>query len=371
MGKTRIKKELSMSYPEPPNKRKNQSPLRVLVNAWGCLLGLVMLALGGAIGLLGAIFVAPELLGFDLTATALAEHEIVLASTAVDLEQRAENAEASATSFYYEVEATRAVMLNEYELLGQTATQSSQNISATGTAAAVESVQRQTQIALDYQATQSQLQENATDAEIDFRNTQAALGIITQVSPTETPVANISASNPDDFRLGLDETVWQVSNAGDWQESANGLRAFQNNAWLLERETRLLPETDFNIELVFEATGQANSEYWFMVVSDESNLAVYLKVEGTTILEAAFYSFELATLENGALAVTNSNLISRVAARTAMGDSTTLALIREENWLRVSVNGQVLLLTELQALSNGRLGIQLPLGASLQSVEQN
>jgi hypothetical protein len=30
--------------PEMPPKRKNRSPLRVIVNAWGCLLALLMLA---------------------------------------------------------------------------------------------------------------------------------------------------------------------------------------------------------------------------------------------------------------------------------------------------------------------------------------
>lgn len=355
-----------MSYPEPAIKRKNQSPLRVLVNAWGCLLGLVMLGLGGAIGLLGAIFVAPQLLGFNLTATALSEQEIVLASTAVDLEQRAQNAQASATSFFYEVEATRAVMLNEYELLGQTATQSSQNISATGTAIAVQSVQRQTQIALDYRATQSQLQVNATEAEIDFRNTQQALGIPQAVS---TEASNISAqsSNPYDFQAGLDETVWQVSNTADWQASENGLVALHEDAWLMEREMSLVQAGDFTIDVLLQHTNEANSEYWLLLASDETNLAIYLKAEGDMVVEAAFYNFELSNL---GLSIDNSSLISRVAVRTVLVDSTNLQIIREGNWLRVVLDEEVLLLTEAETFTNGRFGLQMPLGATLQSVER-
>jgi hypothetical protein len=358
-----------MSYPEPPIKRKNQSPLRVMVNAWGCLLGLVMLALGGAVGLLGAIFVAPQLLGFNLTATALVEQEIVLASTAVDLEQRAQNAEASATSFFYEVEATRAVMLNEFGLLGQTATQSSQNISATATAIAANSMERQTQVALDYRGTQAQLEANATQAGINIQNTQQALGI-PQVVSTEASNISAQSANPYDFQVGLDETVWQVSNAVDWQRSENGLLALSEDAWLIERETSLLQAGDFTIEVLLQHTNEANSEYWLLLASDEANLAIYLKAEANLVVEAAFFNFELLSLQSGALALENSSLISRVAVRTSLGDSTSLQIIREGSWLRVILDGQVLLLTEAETLTNGHFGIQMPLGATLQSVER-
>ncbi len=118
---------------EPNIKRKNTSPLRVIVNQWGCLFGIVMLAIGGAMGLLGAIFVGPQLLGFDMTATALMEREIILASTEVDLNTRAQDADARATNFALDSQATQAFMNNDANLLAQTATQSSQNIIATNT----------------------------------------------------------------------------------------------------------------------------------------------------------------------------------------------------------------------------------------------
>jgi hypothetical protein len=352
-----------MSYTEP-TKRKNQSPLRVIVNAWGCLLGLIMLGLGGAVGLLGAIFVAPQLLGFNLTATALAEHEIVLAATAVDLEERARNAEAQATNFAFEVQATQALILNEYELLGQTATQSSSNISATGTALAEANVQRQTAIALDYRATQAQLQENATDAEIDFRNTQAALGI---------PQASSSnlVRNPYDFSMGLDQSIWQPSDAGDWQASQDGLTALHEDAWLLEQETILLQEGDYSLQVRIQSSREEDSsDYWLFIVGAENSMAIYLRAEGNRMLEAAFYSFDLASLENGALSLENAALISRVAANQILDEDSRIELLHEGGWLRLVVDGQVLMLTDQAPVTNGRFGVQMPLGAVLLSVEK-
>jgi hypothetical protein len=351
-----------MAYTEP-TKRKNQSPLRVIVNAWGCLLGLIMLGLGGAVGLLGAIFVAPQLLGFNLTATALAEHEIVLAATIVDLDERARNAEAQATNFAFEVQATQALILNEYELLGQTATQSSSNISATGTALAEANVQRQTEIALDYRATQAQLQENATDAEIDFRNTQAALGI---------PQASSSnlVRNPYDLRMGLDESIWQVSSASDWQATEDGLEAIREDAWLLEQEAILLQNGDYALELHFQPNTQANSDYWLFIIGADSNLAIYFHAQANRMLEAAFYSFDFASLENGALSLDSTALISRVAVNQTIAEDIRTELLHEGQWLRLVLDGQVLMLTDQAAVTNGRFGVQMPLGTVLQSVEK-
>jgi hypothetical protein len=351
-----------MAYTEP-TKRKNQSPLRVIVNAWGCLLALIMLGLGGAVGLLGAIFVAPQLLGFNLTATALAEHEIVLAATIVDLDERARNAEAQATNFAFGVQATQALILNEYELLGQTATQSSSNISATGTALAEANVQRQTEIALDYRATQAQLQENATDAEIDFRNTQAALGI---------PQASSSnlARNPYNLRMGLDESIWQVSSASDWQATEDGLEAIREDAWLLEQEAILLQNGDYSLELHFQPNNQANSDYWLFIIGGDNNLAIYFHAEANRMLEAAFYSFDFASLENRALSLDSAVLISRVAVNQTITEDTRIELLHEGQWLRLVLDGQVLMLTNQAAVTNGRFGVQMPLGAVLQGVEK-
>src|SRR5688572_10954049 len=159
-----------------PVKRKNQSPLRVIVNKWGFLLGMLMLGMGVIVGLAAAVFAVPSLLGFDITSTALAEQAFLLAATEADLNQRDRNALERETQFALAEQATRLSMLNAENLLDQTATQSVANIYATATANAAADSRQRTQIALDYQATQVQLQNNATQVQLDFQNTQAALG---------------------------------------------------------------------------------------------------------------------------------------------------------------------------------------------------
>jgi hypothetical protein len=356
-----------MSYTEPPIKRKNQSPFRVLVNAWGCLLGLFMLVLGGAVGLLGAIFVAPQLLGFNLTATALAEGQIVLAATAVDLDARARDAESQATNFAFEVQATQAVILNEYELLGQTATQSSNNISATGTAMAEQNLQRQTQIANDYQATQARRQAEAAEIEINFQNTQAALRGITPV-PTGQAQAQ-ALTNPYDFTEGLDAIVWELSAVEDWQENDLGFMAARDDAWILEREAQLLPTGNYSLEVRLQHSLQPHSEYWLFLVDDTEGMAVYLRAEGRVFAEAALYSFALTDLQNGQLSVDNATLLSRMTANSNLGEEIIIGLSYDSGWMRLALNGGVLLLVDDAPITHGRVGIQLPVLATLQSME--
>src|SRR5215207_4951694 len=118
-------------------KRKNQSPLRVIVNKWGFLLGTLMLGMGVIVGLAAAVFVVPSLLGFDMTSTALAEQAFLLAATDADLNQRDRNAVERETQFALDIQATRLDLLNAENLLDQTATQSISNINATATANSV------------------------------------------------------------------------------------------------------------------------------------------------------------------------------------------------------------------------------------------
>jgi hypothetical protein len=129
-------------------------------------------------------------LGFDITSTALAEREFRLAATDADLNLRDRNALERETQFALDVQATQLDLLNAAALLDLTATQSDRNIIATVTANAAESARQRTQIALDYEATQVQLQQNATQVQLDFQQTRAALGEQDSSFESQAVVAN-------------------------------------------------------------------------------------------------------------------------------------------------------------------------------------
>jgi hypothetical protein len=120
---TREKDYLMNLYDTDPGlpKRKNQSPLRVIVNRWGCLLGGFMLGAGVIVGLALAILFGPQLLRFDATATVLAELEIMLAATDAELRQREQDTSALSTDLVRDNLATEVALQNAAALLDQTA----------------------------------------------------------------------------------------------------------------------------------------------------------------------------------------------------------------------------------------------------------
>ncbi|MEO1286847.1 MAG: hypothetical protein AAFV93_03700 [Chloroflexota bacterium] len=261
--------------PPPPNKRKNTSPLRVIVNQWGCLLALIMLGLGAVVGLLGAIFVGPQLLGFDLTATALGEQEIVLAATKVELDEQAQDAISRATSFALDVQSTQAILNNNADLLVQTATQSAQNISATATANANLNVQRQTQVANDFASTQAALNANATQVELDFRNTQSALGIDNTQAQSDNNLVTPSARYSFDFsQFTFSTTAWQLSSDDNWRIVDIGIEAITEGAYLVEAQSRILPNNNFSDSYTVTADIRpaisTNAEYWLIFGLDNT-----------------------------------------------------------------------------------------------------
>lgn len=387
-----------MSYPpqlpETPPKRKNRSPLRVIVNAWGCLLALIMLALGAALGLTGAIFFAPQILGFDATATALAEEAIFLASTQADLDFRAGQAEDDATRFARDSDATRAALGSQEELIGQTATQSRTYLLATQTAIAADNIRQQTQIAIDYQATQVQLQENATAAEFDFRNTQAALGVQSNaVEPTAEAQALAAADSADEadlpptitpmptgvlmpasdtptatpvpleiettFRDGWDNGLWLASDAADWQMADDGVQALQNGAWLLSDAELALPyaaEFSFAPAVTLEATYDL-----LLSVDGGEGLVLRLTTEALSLTDVSLYRFDSELLGDGALLAEDMVLLETQPSSLSLRAQTLIRITITENRLVANVNGEEFFTADLlRTPYTGSVGIALP-----------
>lgn len=366
-----------MHATEPNLKRKNRSPLRIIVNQWGCLLAFVMLGLGAGFGLLAAIFVGPQILGFDVTATALMEREIILAATAADLDNRAQDANAQATVRALDALATQAILNNDIDLLNQTATQSQQNIVATTTASAAQSAQRQTQVANDFTSTQAALNANATQVELDFRNTQAALGItVPSAQNVAQTSANCESSTSFTTEIATFENDWIRSDTTDW-DSVTGLRALVDNAWLLENATdnQSLVFCDYSntyrIEYTLRPVASTEDAYWFFFgVNQNDGLAMYIRTEMINIVEVSLYQFDMLALQDDNLTLDDSlTVISRVSANTALSSQVNFQIdIVEERIIRLIVADTLLLEVSGFQFDSGRVGAQLPEGAVLETI---
>ncbi|MEL6524607.1 MAG: hypothetical protein AAFQ07_02755 [Chloroflexota bacterium] len=371
-----------MQPPDPNIKRKNTSPLRVIVNQWGCLLAIFMLGIGGAMGLLAAIFVAPQLLGFDLTATALYEEAIVLAATDADLDFREDELDTAGTAFALDQVATEVLLSNRASLIDQTETQSARNIIATSTAEAVESIERQTQIANDFDSTQAALNANATDIALDFRNTQAALGIEPTSAPptseaqaqtlpaTITPLPRFTF---DTRGVDINTEQWRISDTADWQTDSTGWIAQRDGVWALESTVRIADSvsasTNYTINVdVRPATGFAG-DYWVLFAMDDTEgLAAYFYAEALTITQVGLFRFELAQLENGMLSRDDVTVLRLRDASTVLTEQTQFMVIVEGDQVRLRVQEDSLLTANLSTVSIGRLGVQLPEDATLRSI---
>ncbi len=356
---------------QPPIKRKNQSPLRVIVNQWGCLFGLVMLGLGAAMGLLGAIFVAPTLLGFDLTATALNDRSIVMAATEVELNDRAQNAISQSTAFALDVQSTQAILNNDADLLAQTATQSSQNINATSTAVVVQNVQRQTEIANDYAATQAALNANATRIQLDFRNTQTALGVEnpqTQQNIVATPAGRYSF----DFTQfdGNSNAIWQLE--GNWTSTEDGLAVRSANGSIVETSAQIL--TDYNFINSYTITANIipaiamSADYWVIFsLTDDIGLAAHFRAETLTLSEVGLYQFTRSQLDN-VLTTDDLTVLRRNPANLTLNSQTEIRIIVDDRLMTVSIDGNSVLETQGIPIPLGAIGIQLPEEAILRAI---
>lgn len=364
-----------MQSTEPNIKRKNQSPMRIIVNRWGFLLGFLMLGLGVAMGLLAAIFVGPALLGFDVTATALMEQEIALVATQVELDVQAQDALVRATGFALDVQATQAIINNNADLLDQTATQSAQYIVATHTASAIQNSQRITQVANDFIATQAALNANATQVDIDFRNTQAALGIGSAQSDSNPRATPLPGYHFDMTNFDFDSAIWQLSDELAWQASNIGILANSESAWIRESDTRILSsngfEDTYTIEALISPATVVDADYWILFsMTEESGLAAYFHANTLTVNQLGLYRFDLSQLDDS-LDIDNLTLIQDNTADVSLTGQTQFSVRIEGEIITLFIGDEAVLEVNDVPVESGAIGVQLPAQSTLLSIAVN
>jgi hypothetical protein len=404
-----------------PVKRKNQSPLRVIVNKWGFLLSALMLGMGVIVGLAAAVFAVPSLLGFDITATALAEEAFLLAATESDLNLRDRNAVERETQFALNAQATRLDILNAENLLDQTATQSLFNIYATATANAAADSRQRTQIALDYQATQVQLQNNATQVQLDYQNTQAALGqggggfesqvlvvtspaVVAQANdsasggfeaqsllltpfatvtptpfpptptstvmlppPTDTATANLAAIDTD-FRAGIDAQFW-IERENEWTQTQRGMQAQTNRALLLSRDA--VWDDNYTLTVTIAPAIVLESTYTLLLhVADGDVLAVEIDTSGLAADTVRLMSLKMNT-DDGQINFDTAigTIITERDVDEPLTSETRFIVAINNGTVSVQLNDTEILSTNLTSdLASGQVGVLLPQGSTLQTI---
>lgn len=415
---------------------------RAIANFYGCLLGLAMLFAGLAAGMLGTYIIAPLLYQWDLTeiavwnnanrigtqqANAASTQNAILLQTAgaqlltadANRTQSAQNVR-RATDIAMMLVGTEAALLNERNLLQGTATQSAQNIIATRTALAVDNARQMTQIALDYNATQAQLQQNATEVELSFQQTQAAINdnataisdqnassaqpeltadvesvaqialpTETAILPTDTPepapdtatptVTNTPSPEPtatattapsqtpvptatQDPNI-IDLEQWELSDDLDWSVEEDGLRAQVSGAWLLSRETY---EGNYSLDLNFLPAFADSSEYLILLNTPEAGDGILLRLSavGLQIRQVGLFLFPVTVLEEPqSLSLADLRALDTQQTDLRLTGENELTVQWQARQIVVSLNNNLLLSTRLPVSQpEGRAGVLLPNG---------
>jgi hypothetical protein len=382
------------------DKPKNRSPLRVIVNGWGCFLAVIMLSLGVLIGLLATIYAAPTLFNIDATETVIAEREAFLAATDIELDQREDTLDNRATRASIAQQSTRTALDNAAFLIGQTATQAQRQQNATGTATVAQGNQRRTQIALDFTATQAAFDQQATRITLDHQNTQAAIdasnsdagidaqsvavtptAIVTRTqstTPTRTRIPTGVLLPPSDTPSPVTTSIdrrfgrWQGTAAqlrfyadADWQTSTDptGIRATRAGAWLL-LESDAITQMDVTIAPAVVI----DSEYYVLFGIDTTGgYALQITAEGLSARTVTLYRVTNTTDLAYRLTTAQLERLDQAEIDQLLSSETHIAWAVDNGILSVLLNDSVILQTDVaDRLYTGQIGVQLPQGAVLQ-----
>lgn len=376
------------------DKRKNASAFNIIITGRGCVLTVFTLTIGLLAGVAGTTFFLPQLLNFRATETmiwqqaaatntALAGFGFVINVTnEASIAQATQLAVAAANTQQAQVsvaQSTQVALDNAAVLLNQTATQSSQNISATQTANAVLNAEEMTQVALNYDATQARLQQNATEVELNFQATRAALNGNASAdnrptsvpTATSTPLILIQPSATgvfsrvlidDDFNTGIDSQIWRFSNT--WRVVANGVEATAIDGletlpvsnWLASTAT---VSGHYELALGFTPSLAPQAQYRLFFDSQfEESVEIRMFTEALTITKIVLMPVNPA-LENPIYAEWSPNLV--------LTSETVMVLDVNGQTVTMSINGQMIGTTDLPYLSRegGEVGVYFPQGATL------
>jgi hypothetical protein len=377
-------------------KQKNSSAFNIIITGRGCLLTVFMVSIGLLAGVAGTTFFLPQLMNFRATETmiwqqaaatntALAGFGFVINVTnEASIAQATQLAVAAANTQQAQANAAQSTQIaldNASVLLNQTATQSSQNIVATLTANAVLNAEQMTQIALNYAATQAQLQQNATEVELNFQATRAALNnpnnAAAQNLPTSIPTATSTPLLPRtpvatptfstarvlidaDFSSGLDTQIWRFSDT--WRVVEDGIEATGANFDDAPNNTlysNQIIRGNYQIQVTFVPSLASTAGYRFGFENQfEYTEEVRILTEALKITRVHVQPFSPApNIEPYIVWSPNLTLTSE----------TTLVIDVNGRSVTVSINEQIIGTTELPYISRegGEVGVYFPQGAIL------
>lgn len=389
------------------NDKRKFSPRLPMMNAWGCLFGLVMLAFGLISGAAVGLFGLPYLLNYDVTQTVawvkIHLMETRQADTEAMLNVTAQAAFNQGTQAALNFEATQFALGNANTLLNQTATQSALFGAATATARTDQYNNALTQIALDQQGTQAGMQLNATQSQqrlseeatkvqLNFQATQAAIQgqpltatpqprMQAQTAPQqelligpqlpateEAPVVfeaqaqfqAVEAVEPTSlmidsvFASGIDTAIWTPSKDTDWVNEPGGVRSAVDGAVIASRGDFTSP---IEIEVAFTPA-----------LSPDSDYRILFGREGDQGYEVILNAAAL-TARQITLAGANGELIVSNGAQGALTGDTRLIVTVVADQVTVRLNGQTILTSTLPTPPNGNIAVSFPKGAFLKAVQ--
>lgn len=440
--------------------RPQNRPPRPLLIMGGCFTLLMLVVLGGLAGIAAGVVVYPLFMDvqatettiarqFDPTRTALA---IQITQNALQVQQNEGTRQANvqqfmqnaqqatqqynqsvqqatqyaqyATQLALQAAATQAALSNQAALINQTATQSSRYSMATRTAAAVSNARQLTQIAIDYQGTQTRLQQQATQVELDFQATQAAINgnatsffnsneqsnaqsnanIVAQaqrqisatptatfttsatasatvsITPTQTPSLTASATQippsatptpTPTITLTASPTA-QTSIDTDFTQGVDAMwQLSAENHWQTNTDGLLALTEDATIETRFDVRGDFVVEVR-LIPALAANATYHMRIlftDDNAPLDLQLHTQALSVQTAILARATDADRwleLDRQSLSTRLSGETTWRIERIGNRFYVQINGADVTLAALETLGNqGAIAFDLPAGTTL------
>lgn len=337
-----------------------------------------------------------------MAANQVAQQADQLATQNAENAATAQGVRLTATQIAQDAALTAAALDNARVQLGQTATQSNRNVAATRTRQAVDNVRQLTQVALDYAATQARLQQDATQVELVFRATQTAIaadgsnGSSLPARPTDAsnpptntpspsataeaaPLPTLSAPAPTpmiwlDERFGepaadMNADVWSFSDPLDWiRVGGNGLQSGHDGAWLLAQPIQRLIDP-YRVEVLLRPAVANIADYALLHLTDTNGTAFVLHTNTLQVVESALYRFAPENLGPEGLPLGDLQQLDRNSSRATLTENARLVLESRPNSIMLYLNDVLLLESSaVQGLGPGRIGVQLPASADVQTL---
>ena len=357
------------SSPPPKNRKRGFRWM-----AW-MMLGVLTLGLGTGTAILVA---RPDIYGLEfrgnltLTAGAISQTESALQSTAQA------NAQVSRDNF-----ATSTALSGQIGNVVAQQTGIAQDQLNTQTAVAIQNEQNATQAALNFQNTQVAANQQATQIALDFAMTQAALNqsatqnaldFATQVAsiptPTITPIPTNTPSLQDSFIGGVDASQWRFASVADWGfHTGGGLISTRDGSWLITQQSDY---TQYRFDAVIQPLAQAGNYVMILNIgANGDNLAVRFAYDGTQMVAVSIITFVIDDFlsDSGLLAVANPEMINLPLTIPKTRQNIALSIAVNNQTITIMIDASTALTYTLETpISPGAVGIQLPKDTVLETI---